>query len=294
MEIAGLAVGGVSLVGVFNSCVQCFDYIQLGRQFGKSFQRGQLKLDTLRLRLCRWAAAVEASGVSGTLEEGRNAEEWLGEIHHILLDAEQISKRFKPQRGNDLQALQLENDGDEDGGDGILALRQKMRQLSLKRQKWSSLGQKASWALHDQKNFNRLLEDLTPLVTSLVELFPALSEPMRTLAAEEAKEMQDEPLLHVLGDSAKQLDDMLQQAVDRVLKGHAGQKWKHEFNKNILEDSAVARYRDEIKDGSAAAAAKAGNGVGSSYSENTAKGAGVVAHYGDSYGDASIFDAARR
>ncbi len=54
-EPFGIAVGLASLAGVFTSCVDCSDYIQLGRHFGQDYQRSLLKLDLVANRLSRWA-----------------------------------------------------------------------------------------------------------------------------------------------------------------------------------------------------------------------------------------------
>lgn len=56
-ESAGLVVGIVALAGFFSNTVECFDFVQLGRTFGKDFQTSQLKLDNARLRLSRWGKA---------------------------------------------------------------------------------------------------------------------------------------------------------------------------------------------------------------------------------------------
>jgi hypothetical protein len=37
MEPTGLAVGIIALAGLFNDAVDCFEYVQLGRNFGKNF-----------------------------------------------------------------------------------------------------------------------------------------------------------------------------------------------------------------------------------------------------------------
>lgn len=52
-EAAGLAASVIALAGLFNNTVECFEFIQLGRNFGKNFQTSQLKLDNARLRLSR-------------------------------------------------------------------------------------------------------------------------------------------------------------------------------------------------------------------------------------------------
>ena len=57
-EAAGLVVGVVALAGLFNNTVECFEFVQLARTFGKNFQTSQLKLDNARLRLSRWGESL--------------------------------------------------------------------------------------------------------------------------------------------------------------------------------------------------------------------------------------------
>lgn len=58
-ETAGLVVGVVALASLFNTTVECFEFVQLGRSFGKDFQTSQLKLDSARLRLSRWGKSLD-------------------------------------------------------------------------------------------------------------------------------------------------------------------------------------------------------------------------------------------
>lgn len=46
MEPTSLATGIVALAGLFNNAIDCFEYVQLGRNFGKNFQTSLLKLDS--------------------------------------------------------------------------------------------------------------------------------------------------------------------------------------------------------------------------------------------------------
>ena len=58
MEPLGLGVGIIGLAGVFTACVDCFEYVQFGRQFGNDYGKCLLKLDTVRLRISRWGTTV--------------------------------------------------------------------------------------------------------------------------------------------------------------------------------------------------------------------------------------------
>jgi hypothetical protein len=53
-EIFGTAAAALSVATLFNNCVDCFNYIQLGRHLGGDFDRCQLKPNVAQLRLSRW------------------------------------------------------------------------------------------------------------------------------------------------------------------------------------------------------------------------------------------------
>ncbi|OCL12034.1 hypothetical protein AOQ84DRAFT_421474 [Glonium stellatum] len=101
----------------------------------------------------------------------------LGQILEIFADAEGISAKFKTRAsGNDSSLAVL---GTQTGlGPLGAALHQKMRELSVKRQNRTPLQRKVKWALYEEKQFKRLIEDVTGLVNSLVELYPA-AQPFR-------------------------------------------------------------------------------------------------------------------
>lgn len=58
MEPASLTVGVVGFASPFSTCMECFDYIQLGRAFGKDYGKCLLRLDAAKLRFSRWGEAM--------------------------------------------------------------------------------------------------------------------------------------------------------------------------------------------------------------------------------------------
>jgi hypothetical protein len=55
MEVGGLTVGVLALAGLFNNAVDCFEYVQLGRNFGK------LSDDFIKAGQCKAAAIAMGS-----------------------------------------------------------------------------------------------------------------------------------------------------------------------------------------------------------------------------------------
>ena len=227
-ETAGLVVGVVALAGLFNNTVECFEFVQLGRTFGKSFQTSQLKLDNARLRLSRWGKslsldddvrdAVSLQGRFGSETTVKHAEALLGQIIELFGEAEGVSNRYKSRtepQDDSLAVYEPQTDLDP----AMAKLHDKMRQLAIERQNRSGVRQKAKWALYQEKQFRRLIEDITELVDSLVELFPATQQSQRQLCDKEVSAIGEGEGMSVLKAIAAAQDRFLEQAITNATVG---------------------------------------------------------------------------
>lgn len=224
-EAAGLVVSVVALAGLFNNTVECFEFVQLGRTFGKDFQTSQLKLDNARLRLSRWGKSLHLDddvrnttslqGHFGSESTIEHAEGLLGKITELFADAEGVSNKYKnqtaPQDGSPV-VYSPQKDLDPP----IAKLHEKMRQLAIERQNRSGIRQKAKWALYQEKHFRRLIEDITELVDSLVELFPATQQAQRELCDTEVSAIGESEAISVLKEIAAAQDKFLEQAITKT------------------------------------------------------------------------------
>jgi hypothetical protein len=227
-ETAGLAVGVVALAGLFNSTVECFEFVQLGRTFGKSFQTSQLKLDNARLRLSRWGESiglnddvrdtVSLQGRCGSEATVKHAEALLGQIVELFAEAEGTSNKYKKRKEPQHDSLAA-YDPQTDLDPVIAKLHEKMRQLAIERQNRSGVRQKAKWALYEEKQFRRLIEDIIELVDSLVELFPATQQSQRELCDAEVAAIGEGEGISVLREIAADQDKLLEDAIAKATNG---------------------------------------------------------------------------
>jgi hypothetical protein len=226
MEAGGLAVGIIALAGLFNNAVDCFEYVQLGRAFGNNFQTSLLKLDNARLQLSRWGQAVGLSGeiedissLQGTTikeEDIAQAEKLLGQLLKLFADAEGISTRYKHSLRPDdpnLTALDVHTDMDTLGQ----TLHEKMRKLCIKRQNGTKLRQKVKWALYEETQFKKLIEDIVGLVSNLQNVFPAAKQQQLKLCEAEVSEIGADSL-SVLREIVQSQDKDLEAAISAAMK----------------------------------------------------------------------------
>jgi hypothetical protein len=209
---------------LFNDAVQSFEYIQMGANFGNSFQTSLLKLDVVRLRLTRWGQSVGLAKVDdgvNTLqmtnlasEDREQVQDLLAQILELFAEAEAASKRLR-RRNSTVPVLDAAKELDS----ASASLHQKMEDLAKKRQGKSELKQGQLTILYEEKNFSRLIEDISELVDGLVDLFPGVQEEQRKLCEEEVSGLNtNEGALSLLKEVATGQDKLLSDTVVKVIQ----------------------------------------------------------------------------
>ncbi|CAN9251570.1 unnamed protein product [Alternaria alternata] len=229
-EAAGLVVGVVALAGLFNNTIECFEFVQLGRTFGKDFQTSQLKLDSARLRLSRWGKSlsldddvrdtVSLQGRFGSEANVKHAETLLGQIVELFAEAEGVSNRYRGRTEPQDSSLAV-YDPQTDLDPAMAKLHEKMRQLAIERQNRSGVRQKAKWALYQEKQFRRLIEDITELVNDLDNLFPDTHQSQRELCDIEVCAIGEGQDISVVREIAAAQDKLLEQAITKAAESAA-------------------------------------------------------------------------
>ncbi|KAI4265738.1 MAG: hypothetical protein L6R38_009210 [Xanthoria sp. 2 TBL-2021] len=236
MESAGLAIGVAGLAGLFSACVDCFEYIQLGRQFGHDYGKCLLKLDAARLQLSRWGASIGLSTVnsslqrqlvaSATSQEMRLAEDLLRQILDTFEDAKRIAARYTgyvsaSTTGSSTDLVVYDADTADINSD-FQRVHHRMRELAQQRQKTIGIRKKAKWALYEKKRFDRMIEDVMVFINQLVNLFPAAEDNQRGLCKLEVEAFQKPQELALLNDAAQGDDEILSGEIKRQMetRGH--------------------------------------------------------------------------
>lgn len=232
-EPAGLAVGVFALVGLFNNAVDCFNYVQAGRNLGSSYVTCQIKLSNAQLRFTRWGEAVglppdiqqesqlDHDTLARNFDEAkvRKAKARISHIIQLFAEAEDTSVKYKPH-GSGPDAGVLPEDDRK-----ALELAQQVRNMSLKRKSKNSILQKASWALYRADAFKELLSDVADEVHNLEELFPAVATARQQLANREVDSLGTSTQLALLKEAAvseEVQDQLLAAALDKKLAQATG------------------------------------------------------------------------
>jgi len=286
-EIFGTVAGALSVAALFTTCVDCFEYIQMARGFGRDYGRCQLKIRIAQTRLSRWGQGVaihedtrfaEASPTDTSIQLVQSILEEIGVLFQSLQKA---SKRYElGAKHEDLVLFQ-----EEDMQPGVRRVCERLENVVRRRQKETGLAKKAAWALYDGKNFDRLVEQLTSFVDDLEKILPVKAA--RQLVEMEIEEVDNTADLTAVSDAAAGIDTVLAEAAKEkatgiAVKNYAGNIGTREEARVRVGNEADANVLD------------GGGAVIADQTTNTADtvdaGGKSRVHIGNKYGGRGIFD----
>ncbi|KNB18048.1 hypothetical protein FOXG_15699 [Fusarium oxysporum f. sp. lycopersici 4287] len=215
-EIFGVVAGALSVAALFNNVVDCFEYIQLGRNFGTDYQTCQIKLDIARLRLSRWGDAVKINNdgkftdVNSNDDQVRTAKNTLEQLFNLFGRAYTESSNFKFVAGEEGVALFYPNTNTKQGAEELRNTIRDHKQMT------TSLTKKISWALYKQKSLNQLIDDIQKLLDGLEAIFPT-QESYKRMVEIGIEEVREEPSLQALPKAAQETDSLFREtAISRL------------------------------------------------------------------------------
>ncbi|KAJ4194442.1 hypothetical protein NW759_016522 [Fusarium solani] len=252
MEPPSFALAICGIPGIFKSAVDCFQYIQLGRNFGKDYGFCLAKLEAAELQFTRWGQATgflqEPVDIDSLFQRGpwneadiKKVRKWLGLINDAFQDAKNRSERYKLSVEDDEpELLEIPDQGGEldKAGPPTKHLVLSMRQVTKNRQKRLSMGKKIGWALFRKADFEALVETICRLIDNLVNIFPAHYNSQKELCQQEVKSLQAESipkLVEVLGTNDKLLNLALSEEI---------QSRGHDFKDVWIDTSGFVRLGD--------------------------------------------------
>jgi hypothetical protein len=220
MEIAGMAIGAVSLLSMFENAITCFTRVRMAKSFGPDVQLFMIRLEVLHLRLTRWGEAV---GLNKSSKDNKPPVTSLRTSDQALANKalKQIETRFEDA----VKAVQDIDIGEDiaastaDAGDKK-ALVKGIRAMSIKRHPRTSVTSKAKWVIYQKDKLEVLIENLSKALNDLDHVLPAESRILTPICDDEASQLLGDERLHqtsvaMLEDVAAELDGKLADAIAR-------------------------------------------------------------------------------
>ncbi|KAL9564420.1 hypothetical protein ACKAV7_011611 [Fusarium commune] len=223
-EIFGTVAGAISIAGLFNNCVDCFNYIQIAKHFGQDFPRYQLRLDVAKCRLARWGASIDINNDQRfSLTEPADptvilAQDILKEIVARFETARKISRRYDTR--TEEQGLRICTEADL----GPVSQRLHSRFDGFTKERYKTLGlmKKTGWALYDKSYMGRMIDDIIASIEDLEIVFPSTPQVTRQLAEMEIEEVNNEQELELIQDVSEGVDPVLSDASKNKILEIAG------------------------------------------------------------------------
>ncbi|KAB8343124.1 hypothetical protein FH972_022717 [Carpinus fangiana] len=224
-EVAGLVIGGIALASLFTTSVECFETVQVGRNFGKDSHQLQLQLDLIQLRLTRWGESVNVFGkhptrgaliVASSSREAQLANRLLLHIASTFKEAQDACGKLRHATyHDDMPAL--------GGPQDLSALSDRVREMSLARQKQTPFFKKVKWAVSEKKQLSSLTSTLSGLVQQLEELFPANRAKLQSLAEQEKSAIASLPCGPAALEAAKEASHEVKDGIleEKILQRHS-------------------------------------------------------------------------
>ncbi|KAI9739998.1 MAG: hypothetical protein M1818_005054 [Claussenomyces sp. TS43310] len=291
-DLAGLVVGGVALASLFNTCVQNFEYIQLGRSFGADYEKCLLRLDVARLRFTRWGASVNidvdaADGarslgrVQATPAQAEMVRELLGQILNLFAAAQSKSSFYaqraqQPYKTAVFQSSELPL--------RVRECHEAVVQQARRRQKRTGMAKVVRWALYEKRQFETLINELADFIGYLQDVFPAVLPAQSEACVAVVAELATESNMALLEEAARDTDHVLLHEVERT-KAERG--FTATYERIVAMENAQVQYGDRFLDGNRTRAPPSG----ASYRGITLRGESR-AILGDTYGQDGFWTAA--
>ena len=212
---------------MFTTCVDCFEYVELGRNFGNDFGKCLLRLDVAKLRMLQWGESIGLSPQQHTTnlqlsgQEAQVAEDLLGQIQDSFSRAKDLSNGYR-----------IRKEGARQTSDGTLAVFNPTieldpvksqvhfttKELAKRRQATTSLTHKTKWALYEKRRFTSLIGEVDGFVNDLIDLVPASKSRQEAICKADMREFGNEQSLKVLNEVAAEDDVMLKEAIAHQMK----------------------------------------------------------------------------
>ncbi|KAF3924635.1 hypothetical protein AA313_de0203382 [Arthrobotrys entomopaga] len=281
-EIAGLVIGGLGLATIFSSVIGLCECVRFGKSFGEDYETALTRLSIIKLRISRWAAALQDQDEDFTTsEDGQHASKILERIKHLFEELQDLSLRYPGS-----VALY---DPLGDTGNEVRNLVSAITKIVRRRQKRAGFLRKTVWAVYDKEKFKKLLDEVTSLVDGLVGLFPLEKHPgfvqkQESLCDEDLKVLtsRNRTKLSTLANAATGADQVLGSRIE-IRLGIT----KHLYLGNEISGRAKVKFGNEYLRGSKMHMPMATSG--NIYRDNVISGEAVV-HFGDTFGGSSFLE----
>ena len=170
-DVTGLVISAVALASLFTTCIELFEYFELGRNYAYDHQLAITKLTLLKVRLAGWGLSLNVKSPghedAGLRKSWPNEGDVVGRslfgIKNIFEDASLLVDKYKltPRRTRTFKPVP------PTGSDTLLPFTTDPKVKNATSSNWLHLRKRTKWAIHDKQKFDRFIDDLSFLIENL-------------------------------------------------------------------------------------------------------------------------------
>ena len=251
MEVAGLVVGGVALMSLFNTCVDEFKYIRVGLNYGGDFEKCLLQIAVARCRFVRWGQAISLNSEhpTNTIPTNNSHRPTVDDektllclLQNIMGGFENARRKSKKYEGKKT-AMELQSRSSEDLQGTNKECYEALEKQASQRQKLSNVRTIIAWSLYKKEDFDSMISDLTNQIDSLEALFPSVEVRLRAAYTRDIECLQ-RSIIAALAEAAQNTDLQLLNLVNQKQNVYE----KSKAAEIVLKDRAKFSNGDMVSD----------------------------------------------
>jgi ubiquitin-protein ligase len=223
VDPVGVVLGVAGLAGLFSTCVQCFELVNLGRAYARDFEILQTKFEAQKVRFLIWGQAVgvtEGSSYDTRLdlpEIRPTVIRLLNCVRLLFSDSQELNRRYG-----------LFPDPGGSPTNNRIIFRETYRRFHArisKAQSDASFLTTARWAIGDKTKFVSLVQDVKDLVDALEDITKSLQMLARQqeIITVEIESITDTTSLRLLEEACSGSEDGISDAASLRLRRIRGQ-----------------------------------------------------------------------
>ena len=196
----------IAIATLFTTCIECFEYFKAAKGFEQHFEVLLVKLEYQQERLLVWGdlAGVcnekrdDAKPISRSEHKRQYlTERCLDSIHRLFKDTETLKTKYG------VRTYTPATDTAPHSGISSNALKRFRLRLGRQNQAPSVL-EKTRWAIHDEKKFQKLVQDIRDLIDCLMTEVPVSPELQEQKVHDDIASMVDDiQSLHLFQEACK-------------------------------------------------------------------------------------------
>lgn len=197
MEVAGLVIGVVGLIGLFRDCIDLISQIAALEDYGRDYEMLNLKLDIEKTLLLQWATRLRLVKSDydkrlETREVQQTVSRVLASIKYLFLETNVLINKYGVREAEEQEAV--EQPCPTISGPRLSQFTRDFKSLNIQirdKDKKVSIFTRTQWVIRDKDKFEQLINELSHFIKKLNEIIPDKHESIIIMTSQDIDTITD-------------------------------------------------------------------------------------------------------